>query len=162
MWFATVRSAENRIEEAIDLYHQSLRVDPLGKIPYANLPGLYAQRGQNEEALDLYIRAVEIHPRWPTAYRNLAQQLQGLGRMDEAVAWGRKAMELSADPLGGAPMVGAYLEFGDYEKIRSLFTDVTAGHPMYEYGLGIEKAMLGDFAGAADIVERAAGLRPTA
>lgn len=153
MWFATVRSAENRIEEAIDLYHQSLRVDPLGKIPYANLPGLYAQRGQNEEALDLYVKAVEIHPRWPTAYRNLSQQLQGLGRMDEAVAWGRKAMELSADPLGGSSMVGAYLEFGDYEKIRSLFTDVTAGHPMYEFGLGMEKAMLGDFAGAADIVE---------
>ena len=28
-------------------------VDPLGKIPYVNLPGLYAQRGQNDEALEL-------------------------------------------------------------------------------------------------------------
>jgi tetratricopeptide (TPR) repeat protein len=154
MWFASLRGSQNRIEEAIDLYHESLRVDPLGKIPYANLPGLYAERGQNEEALNLYVKAVEIHPGWPTAHRNLAQQLQGLGRMDEAVAWGRKAMELSADPLGGAPMVGAYLEFGEYEKIMSLFSDVTPGHPMYEYGLGMEKAIQGDFAGAADIVER--------
>ena len=155
MWFASIRGSQRRIEEAIDLYHESLRVDPLGKIPYANLPGLYAQRGQNEEALDLYVKAVEIHPGWPTAYRNLAQHLQGLGRMDEAVAWGMKGQELSADPLGGASMVGAYMEFGDYEKIGSLFSDVTAGHPMYEYGLGMEKAMQGDFAGAADIVERA-------
>ena len=155
MWFASLRGSQNRIEEAIDLYHDSLRVDPLGKIPYANLPGLYALRGQNEEALDLYVKAVEIHPGWPTAYRNLAAHLQGLGRMDEAVAWGRKGMELSADPLGGSSMVGAYMEFGDYEKVGSLFSGVTAGHPMYEYGLGMEKAMQGDFAGAADIVERA-------
>ena len=49
--------------------HESLRVDPLGKIPYANLPGLYAQRGQNDEALDLYVKAIEIHPEWPTAYQ---------------------------------------------------------------------------------------------
>jgi hypothetical protein len=51
-------------------------------------------------------------------------------------------------------MVGAYLEFGDDEKIQSLFTDVTAGHPMYEYGLVMDKAILGDYAGADDIVER--------
>ena len=155
MWFASTRGTQQRIEEAIDLYHESLRVDPLGKIPYANLPGLYAQRGQNEQALELYVKAVEIHPGWPTAYKNLAQHLQGLGRMDEAVAWGRKGMELSTDPLGGTSMVGAYMEFGDYEKVLDIFSDVTPGHPMYEYGLGMEKAMQGDFESAAEIVERA-------
>ena len=155
MWFASTRGVQRRIDEAIDLYHESLRVDPLGKIPYANLPGLYAQRGQNEEALDLYVKAVEIHPEWPTGYQNLAAHLQGLGRMDEAIAWGMKGQELSADPLGGASMVGAYVEFGDYDKVLGLFSDVTSGHPMYEYGLGMEKAMQGDFAGAAEIIDRA-------
>jgi tetratricopeptide (TPR) repeat protein len=154
MWFATVRDNQRRIEEAINLYHESLRVDPLGKIPYANLPGLYAQRGQNQEALDLYIKAVEIHPDWPTAYRNLATHLQGLGRMDEAVAWGRKGAELSADPLGGASMTGAYMEFGEYDKLLDIFSGVTSGHPMYEYGAAMEKAILGDFAGAAEVAER--------
>ena len=112
MWFASVRGAQERIEESIELYHDSLRVDPLGKIPYANLPGLYALRGQNDEALDLFVKAVEIHPDWPTAYQNLAFHLQGLGRMDEAVAWGMKSLELSTDPLAGTPLFGAYLEFG--------------------------------------------------
>ena len=116
MWFASVRGTQRRYEEAIELYHDSLRVDPLGKIPYANLPGLYALRGQNDEALDLYVKAVEIHPEWPTAYQNLAQHLQGLGRMDEAVAWGMKGVELSTDPIGGASMVGAYIEFGEYRQ----------------------------------------------
>ena len=153
MWFASIRGTQRRYEEAIELYHDSLRVDPLGKIPYANLPGLYALRGQNDEALDLYVKAVEIHPEWPTAYQNLAQHLQGLGRMDEAVAWGMKGQELSTDPIGGASMVGAYIEFGEYGKVAELFAGVTPGHPMFELGLGMEKALQGDFAGAAEVIE---------
>jgi TolB-like protein/Tfp pilus assembly protein PilF len=153
MWFASVRGSQQRIEEAIELYHESLRLDPLGKIPYANLPGLYAQRGQNDQALDLYLKAVEIHPEWPTAIRNLAYHLNGLGRMDEAVAWGMKAWELSDDPIGGASMVPAYIEFGEYDKVADIFSRVTPGHPMYDYGISMEKALQGDFAGATEIME---------
>ena len=153
MWFANVRGSQQRNEEAIELFHESLRVDPLGKIPYANLPGLYAQRGQNDEALDLYVKAIEIHPEWPTAYQNLAFHLNGLGRMDEAVAWGMKGQELSTDPTGGAPMILPYLEFGEYEKIRDIFSDVTPGHPMYEIGLSMDKALQADFAGALEVIE---------
>ena len=153
MWFASVRGAQQRIEEAIELYHESLRVDPLGRIPYANLPGLYASRGQNDVALDLFVKAVEIHPDWPTAHQNLAQHLHGLGRMDEAVAWGMKGRELSTDPLGGASMVGAYIEFGEFDKILEIFSGVTADHPIYQYGLSMEKAFQFDFAGAAEIIE---------
>jgi tetratricopeptide (TPR) repeat protein len=66
-----------------------------------------------------------------------------------------KGLELSADPLAGGPMLGAYLEFGDYEKVMELFSGVPIGHPMYEIGLSMEKAIQGDFAGAAEIVEQA-------
>ena len=153
MWFAIVRRAQQRIEEAIELFHESLRVDPLGKIPYVSLPGLYALRGQNDEALNLYIKAVEIHPEWPLAYQNLAFHLNGLGRMDEAVAWGMKGQELSTDPIGGVAMVPAYIEFGEYDKILDIFSGVTPGHPMYELGLSMAKALQSDFAGAAEIIE---------
>jgi tetratricopeptide (TPR) repeat protein len=101
----------------------------------------------------LYVKAVEIHPEWPTAYQNLAFHLQGLGRMDEAVAWGLKGQELSSDPIGGAQLVLAYIEFGEYEKIEDLFSGVTPGHPLYEFGLSMEKALQSDFAGAAEIIE---------
>jgi len=153
MWFASVRGTQRRIEEAIELYHESLRVDPLGKIPYANLPGMYARRGQNDEALKLYVKAVEIHPDWPTAHQNLAGHLTGLGRLDEAVAWAVKAKELSVDPLAGASMIAAYVEFGDYEKIPQVFSGVTPGHPMYETGMSMLKALRGDYTGAATHIE---------
>jgi len=155
MWFASVRGTQQRYEEAIELYHESLRVDPLGKIPYANLPGLYALRGQNDEALNLYVKAVEIHPEWPTAYGNLASHLNGLGRMDEAVAFARKGLELSNDdPIGAGPMILAYVEFGEYDKALDLFSGVTPGHPLYVFGLSMEKVVQGDFASALEIIEK--------
>ncbi len=154
MWFASVRRTQRRFEEAIDLYHDSLRVDPLGKIPYSNLPGLYAQRGQNKEALDLYIKAVEIHPEWPTAYQDLALQLNGLGRMDEAVAWAMKGQEFSIDPLSGSVMAMAYMEFGEYDRLLGLFPGITPGHPAYAIGLSTDRAVRGDYAGAIAIMEK--------
>ena len=155
MWFASVRRSQQRIEEAIELFHESLRVDPLGKIPYANLPALYALRGQNDVALDLYVKAVEIHPDWPTAYQNLGIQLNGLGRMDEAVAWGMNGGELTDDPIVGAPLVLAYMEFGEYDKIIDIYSGITPDHPMYEIGLSMEKALQLDFEGAAEVMENA-------
>ncbi len=153
MWFASVRGTQQRIEEAIELYHQALRIDPLARVPYINLPILYASRGQNDQALDLFVKAVEIHPEWPSAYQSLSFHLQGLGRMDEAVAWGMRGLELSNDPIGGTPMVFAYIEFGDYDKVGELFSGVTPGHPMYAYGLSAARAFEGDYAGAAEIIE---------
>ena len=155
MWFANTRGAQQRNDEAIELYHESLRVDPLGKIPFANLPALYAFRGQNDEALDLYLKAIEIHPDWPLAYRNLAFQLNALGRLDEAVAWGKIAYELSNDPIGGAAMALAYIEFGDFAKILDIFSDVTPEHPMAIYGLISQKVFENDFAGALELIENA-------
>ena len=73
--------------------------------------------------------------------------------MDEAVAWGMKGRELSTDPLGGASMVGAYIEFGEFDKILEIFSGVTADHPMYPYGRAMERAFRFDFAGAAEIIE---------
>ena len=149
MWFATARTDEEKYEEAIDLYHDSLRVDPLGRIPYANLPGLYAQMGRNEEALDLYVKAVRIHPEWPTAYLNLSAQLQGLGRMDESVAWGLRGQALSTDPLAAASLIGPYIEFGKYELVRGSLADFPTDHPLYELVGGLDKVLDGDFAAAA-------------
>jgi TolB-like protein/tetratricopeptide (TPR) repeat protein len=153
MWFATVRTQQQRFDEAIELYHQALRVDPLGRIPLTNLPGLYAQMNRNDDALDLYLKAVHIHPEWPTVYLNLSQHLQGLGRLDESIAWGMRGRELSTDPLAGANLIAAFVEFGDYDRARNVFADIPVDHPMYEFGDGIDKLLDHDFAAAAAAFE---------
>ena len=153
MWFATVRTQQQRFDEAIELYHQALQVDPLGRIPLTNLPGLYAQMNRNDDALNLYVKAVHIHPEWPTVYLNLSQHLQGLGRLDESIAWGMRRRELSTDPLAGANLIAAFVEFGDYDRARNVLADIPVDHPLYELGDGIDKMLDGDFAAAAAAFE---------
>ena len=153
MWFATLRSAQQRFNEAIALHLKALQVDPLGRIPYANLPGLYAQMDRNVDALELNLKAVRIHPEFPTAYTNLAAQLTGLGRLDEAISWGLLGKELSTDPLAGASMIGAYIELGEYDKAWNVI-DLPDGHPMYALGDGIGKMLDMDFTGAVESFEQ--------
>ena len=153
MWLASQRGSQARFDESIELYQQSLRLDPLGRIPYANLPGLYAQQGRNEEALEWYRKAVILHPEWPTAYLNLASHLQGLGRFDEAIAWGMRGRELSTDPLAAGNIVASYIEFGEFDKVRELFSGVPAGHPMSRLKGGLDAVMSGDFSAATDAFE---------
>ncbi len=153
MWFASVRMAEQRYNDAIALYLQALRVDPLGRIPYANLPVLYALMGRNNDALELNLKAVRIHPEWPTAYQNLAGQLNGLGRLDEAIAWGLLGQQLSTDPLAGVSLVGPYVEFGEFDKALDSMANVPVDHPLYSLGHGIQRMLDLDFAGAVTAFE---------
>jgi tetratricopeptide (TPR) repeat protein len=153
MWFAAVRTDEQRYNEAIALYLKALQIDPLGRIPYANLPGLYAALGRNDDALALNLKAVHIHPEWPTAFQNLSAQLGSLGRFDEALAWGLRAQAMSTDPLGGASLIGPYVEFGEFDKAWHAIV-LPDDHPLYELGPGIRKIFDLDFSGAADSFEQ--------
>lgn len=153
MWFATLRSAEQRYNEAIALFLKALQIDPLGRIPYSNLPGLYAALGRNDDALALNLKAIRIHPEWPTGYQNMAQQLNGLGRLDEAIAWGMRGLELSTDPLSGMYLFGPYIEFGDFDKARDSMAVVPADHPMYALGHGVDRMLAMDFPGAVESFE---------
>jgi tetratricopeptide (TPR) repeat protein len=108
-----------------------MQLDPLARIPYSNLPMLYAQQGQNDVAIKLWLDAIEIHPEWPIPYQYVAGHLLGLGRLDEAFAWNLAAQALSTDPnLDGNIGIGVYLEFGDYDKVRAIFNDLPASHPL--------------------------------
>ena len=131
MWFANLRDAEGRIDEAIGYYHRSMQLDPLGRVPYNNLPTLYAQRGENEYAIRLWLDAIEIHPDWPVPYQLLAAHLAGLGRLDEAIAWDRLGRQLSSESeILGNLGVGIYAEFGDFERAKEMVREIPEGHPL--------------------------------
>lgn len=131
MWFANLRDAEQRADEAIGYYHRSMQLDPLGRIPYVNLPTLYAQRGENEYAIRLWLDAIEIHPDWPMPYQYMTRHLAGMGRLDEAIAWQRLGMEKSTEfERVGNLSAGIYAEFGDLERARALLADLPEDHPI--------------------------------
>ena len=153
MWFAILRSSEQRHNESIALFLKALQIDPLGLIPYSNLPGLYAALGRNDDALDLNLKAIRMHPDHPTMYQNIAYQLAGLGRLDEAIAWGMRGQELSTDPLAGLPLIAPYVEFSELDKARAALADVPADHPLYSLGHGIDRLFDMDYSGAVEAFE---------
>ena len=155
MWFASLRDAEQRYNEAIGLYHKSMKLDPLARIPYSNLPTLYAQQGQNDVALKLWLDAIEIHPEWPTPYQYIATHLLGLGRLDEAYAWSLAAQDLSVDPaLGGNIGVGIFLQFGELDRARAFITALPDDYPLARLGEGILLLIDGDYDAALEFFVR--------
>jgi TolB-like protein/Tfp pilus assembly protein PilF len=150
-WFATLRADEQRYDDAIGLYHRSMQLDPLARIPYANLPTLYARQGQNEVALKLWLDATEIHPEWPTPYQLIAVHLAGLGRLDEAYAWNQLARELTPDAAqGGNISIGILVQFGDIERARQLLNGMPDTHPLATIADGFQLLLDEDFVAALE------------
>ncbi|MGI9341636.1 MAG: tetratricopeptide repeat protein [Gammaproteobacteria bacterium] len=152
-WLATLRERQGRYEEAIELNKRSLELDPIGRIPYANLAVTYARMGRHDEALEQWLNALRIHPSWPTLYGNVSSHLEKLGRLDEAVAWALRARELTRDPRIGTNLLRIFVEFGDYDRARSVNDGMAPGHPLYGMAQAFNEMMQRDFTSALSIME---------
>jgi tetratricopeptide (TPR) repeat protein len=149
MWFASLRDNEERLDEAIELYQQAMELDPLARIPYSNLPLIYAKKGRAEEAMQLWLEAVRIHSDWPTIYQYIAVQLWSLGRLDEAYAWHDKAVQISDDPtVGGNMNIGILVEFGEFDRARAILDSLPEAHPFYGLADGFKLLLDGRYADA--------------
>jgi TolB-like protein/Tfp pilus assembly protein PilF len=150
VWYATLRESEGDIEGAIDLLTTAMEIDPLGRIPYLNLPNFYARLGKNDKAVQLLLKSAAIFPDWPSPYESMAQQLIGLGRLDEALAWSRAASAMTDDPMAGKDSVRVYIEFGEAERMADFTSRFAPDHPMYPLGDGFMRFMNNDFQGTVD------------
>ena len=159
MWFASLRNAEERLDEAIALYQRALELDPLARIPYVNLPLIYAKRGEHSAAMQLWLEAARIHNDWPTVYEYIAVHLWGLGRLDEAFAWYRRAVELSGSSFGSSNMdVGVLVDLGELEAALAVLDEVPPEHVIAPALDGYRALIDGDFARATmhfvEVLER--------
>ena len=152
VWFSSLRETQGDFDGAIELLTKAMHVDPLGRIPYVNLPGYYAFEGESEKAIHLLVKAMEIFPDWPMPYTYMANQLQGLGRLDEAVAWTELAQGMTDDPMTGGSAMGIYVEFGDTDRIRAFGEQFPTDHPLYQMGAGFMHFTNNDFAGTIEIL----------
>jgi TolB-like protein/tetratricopeptide (TPR) repeat protein len=154
VWYAALHQVEGRIEEAIDMLTTAMEIDPLGRIPYVNLPGFYSMHGDNDKAIQLLLKATGIFPDWPMPYIYIAQQLRGLGRLDEAVAWTVTGQSMTDDPMVGRESVGVFIEFGDTDRLQAFMDSFGTDHPMYPIGIGFAHFTNNEFEQAIDVFER--------
>lgn len=142
MWFASLRNDEERLDEAIELYERALELDPLARIPFSNLPQVYAKKGQHEQAMELWLEAVRIHSDWPTVYHYIAIELWGIGRLDEAYAWYIKGTEFATEPfVGGNLDLAIFVDLGEFERAKAVLDAYPRSHPFYP-AVGAFKSLL--------------------
>ena len=153
VWFANLRESEGDIEGAIDLLAQALQIDPLGRIPYVNLPDYYSMQGNNDKAMQLLLKSMDIFPDWPMPYSRMASLLGSLGRLDEAIAWTMLAETMTDDPMMNADSVGVYIEFGDLDRIAEFTSRFPSEHPMIPIGQSFMHFMENDFEATIGAIE---------
>ncbi len=154
VWYSSLRESENDFEGAVDLLHKAMRVDPLGRIAYVNLPGLYAMQGKTDKATHLLVKAMEIFPDWETPYAYMSNHLQALGRLDESVAWTMLARTMTADPMTGGNTMGVFVEFGAVEKLREFGEQFPEDHPLYNMGAAFMYFTDNDYEKTLELVSR--------
>ena len=75
---------KGRLDEAIEEYEASLRIQPLYAQAHSNLGVAYAAKGRYDKAIEEYKRALELDRRLLKTYRNMADAYMKIGREKEA------------------------------------------------------------------------------
>lgn len=141
---------EHRLDEALPLFREALRIKPDYADPHSNL-GLYLWRnGQPDEALEHYRTAVRVAPHIAENYSSMGMLLVELGHYDEGMAKIREALRLKPDlaaawvHLGAALNQAGHVDQANDALLRALEIDPenSAGHT----NLGIVRVAQGRLA----------------
>jgi Tfp pilus assembly protein PilF len=82
---------DGRIDEAIELYRQSIELHPTPEA-HTFLGWAYSFRGDYEQAIAECLRAIELDPSYGNPYNDIGVYLMELRRFDEAETWFEKAI----------------------------------------------------------------------
>lgn len=80
------------LEEAVDLYRESIEVYPTAEA-HTFLGWTYSFQGRIEEAIEECKHAIQVDPDFGNPYNDIGVYLIDLGHLDEAVPWLEKAIE---------------------------------------------------------------------
>lgn len=91
----TTLAKQGRVNEAIESYHEALRMEPSFTVAHYNLGNLLARQGKFDEAARYYEEALKIDPDFAEAHNNLGDVLAKRGELDGAIHHFRKALALN-------------------------------------------------------------------
>ena len=153
IWYSAVHDALFQVDEAIAMLLTALEIDPLGRIPYLNLPGMYAAQGDSDRAIQIWLKAVALFPDWPAPIEYLAEHLEKLGRLDEALAWYEQARPLASDPMAGSRTISIYRDFGMDKPVEEWLASFPEEHPLFPLGQGYQLFARGEYSAAISVLE---------
>jgi tetratricopeptide (TPR) repeat protein len=165
-----VQAAEGSVDQALALYHQSIKDHPREIAFYILAGEMYESQNNWNDAKTMYQKALEIQPNNPLASNNLAYvMLQQGGNVDVALAMAQTARRGMPNSSQAADTLGwAYFQKGVYQSAIDMFQESirlnekrgTADDPIVHYHLGLAYQKANQPAQARQQLERVLKLNP--
>ncbi|MFQ6044336.1 MAG: FlgO family outer membrane protein, partial [Candidatus Poribacteria bacterium] len=143
---------KDRIDEAIKLYLEGLKIDANRAEAYNNLGICYGKKKLIKEAREAYETAIRLKPRFPEVYNNLGWLLLETGDPERAIEQFQKGLELAPKTLHiWINLAWAYHVKGDYKKAIETNEAILKEHPLAlypRYNMALAYLCKGDIAAA--------------
>ncbi len=117
---------QDKLDEAIALYHKAIEVNPNFSWSYYNLAQVFTQKNDWEQAIIFYQRAVELNPNSAWFHHSLGVAIAQQGSLDEAIEYYIKAISLqpNIDEFYVNLGISLWQKGLDIEAIESLETAI--------------------------------------
>ncbi len=127
-----VRISQNKLEEALADFEQSIALAPNHPDPYLNRGIVYEVQKRWKEALADYNRALEINPQDAMAYNNRGNAQAGQGYWQGALTDYQKAVELAPDfAIARANAALTMYQIGNKQEALRQMRNLVRKYPMF-------------------------------
>ncbi len=151
-------------QQAANLLHQALQIDPAHPESVYFLAVLFEQDNQLDHALAYYEQVHALRPTWPGPCTGIGNVLRAQGKIDQAIAMQKRAVELQPKFVPGWLNLGSAFEsahkpaeaLAAYDRALQL----EPSHAMAWYNRGVALRTLCRFEESADACRRSIALNP--
>ena len=157
-------SKQGKINQAMDSYHQALRLEPEDGVAHYNLGNLLAQQNNFKDAEYHLAKAIEINSLHAEAYNSMGNILARQGQLESAVQQYRMALKLGF--LREAVYFNlaiALIKLGRLDKAAEILKESLRVNPDFApayHALGKILAAQGNLDGAIQQFRRAISIQP--
>ncbi len=127
-----VRVSQNKLEDAIADYNESIKLAPTAPDPYLNRGTAYEGLREYKKAIADYEQVLALDPQDAMAYNNLGNAKAGLKDWQTAVEYYHKATELSPNfAFAGANESLALYQLGKKDEALRKMRNLVRKYPMF-------------------------------
>ena len=115
----------NKLDIALTLINESIKLNPLDYIALNILGMIYVGMREYKNAKEVYLRAIKINDQYHPSYSNLAKCLTELNEREDAIKYLNKCLLIKPDFLEGINnLANIYSNIGNFEKAISLYLKI--------------------------------------
>ncbi len=124
---------KGRLEEAADLYQQSIEACPTAEA-YTFLGWTYSFMGRLDDAIQECHKAIRVDPEFGNPYNDIGAYLIEKGELDEAIPWLKRAIEATRYASYEFPHLNlgrVYEKQGDWGQAMDEYRQALTVNPKY-------------------------------